>query len=1292
MIRTSIFSLKKQKIIRVIKHKEINVHLLVWMVFLSCVPFLSAQKNSGSEGERFLEVYPIRENHKWGYCSMIGDKFYVDVKPIYDLISEDLLYWNSLNMTDKQSPYRLFEKNGKVGLLDNSLKEHVPGRYIRIKPLSHQYFAVTVDSLFTLMKKESDKYTILWADRHYHNIVFAECYDQNGKPYFLVKERDKWGVTNEKGEVIIKPRFSAVRSAGFPGFFMAQKPQTYSQLKEGKCNRSISNNNGSTRWGLVTPDNRLVLDYQYKGIVVLDSNTYAALSVDPSYWQIFVDMGDHFKEPKLNKKVLAAIQKREGFLPPPIINKRLFYEQCSNFAKLSDDLAVLHTVDGRGALLFNLRKDEIIQLEKEYDDYFSIDGQYVAAKVDSGKMTILDENYREIIDPDDYTMFLPSGIQGSFRAMKLEKWGILSLEGRGKVAVNFQYDTLDAFKNGFARCWISPGAMRSVGGYGVLSYKNGVYDDIPCQFDTVYIGKKSITTIDYDKSSHIKWLVNEKGQFDQVRENQVRRDKVQTSSLLKEAEGVLVKAGRIITAAKYTPAPKATSLIEHRHKKGLSIHSKHPRLDTALFVDVRSYSDPIAALYTFDKYTFNQLSRNTTREAFCLISFLDTQADRLLSTDPVVGFRSMQKRQKYTAFIDAEGLMGLLDKSGQQKIGKDGRPLRYTYIGPFQGGYARVCKGGVLLSKDNTEKEVLGWSSYRISSLSNFILDYNIKIPQVKQKDYSHLTNYGIYVLPDKNDHPQWGFINEEGDEVVAPQYAYVSNFSIKNKVAYISRFEEEKKIDEKKKALAKIYYGLLDSLCTPIIDMQYRRIGTYGPYFVVEKDSTPVFFYDSKGREILVNRTRPGDFSEGFAPYRNEQGKWGFIDTLGRSLGEPLYKKVRGFSDGLAAVILPSDTCAFINKQGTIAFVTDIPASGFDELLGDFSDNRCPIGNGKKYGYLDKKGNPVIPYVYLKTTRFSHGVATVIDVIDNEQVYLVIDEDQKPIVGHKDYKSIRAYNRQGYAHIQSHSQKWGIIDATGHKVIPPVYDAIQDDQFVNGYVRVKKNDQLGLVNYKGEVVLETQYAVIDTVSEGMVAVKESRRDQYQIYNIQKKRFILCKFKQVEKFKRGVSLVQEDNELLIIDRDGNEIIPQEGTPIFLSEGLIGMTSNVNRQYYGDPYGDNLFISTYPKIEPHKNGVAKIQVGRRTFQALNDRGIVIVPPKYPQLFVDKNGFVGTNPNRFYGLMDYKGRVVVPVEYDRIFSFENTEELFSGFFRVETGEKVGYIKTKNGRYKIIRELQK
>ncbi|WP_164848754.1 WG repeat-containing protein [Paenibacillus sp. DCT19] len=148
-----------------------------------------------------------------------------------------------------------------------------------------------------------------------------------------------------------------------------------------------------------------------------------------------------------------------------------------------------------------------------------------------------------------------------------------------------------------------------------------------------------------------------------------------------------------------------------------------------------------------------------------------------------------------------------------------------------------------------------------------------------------------------------FGFINDKGEQKIAYQYKYVSNFS--------------------------------EGLAEASIDGErYGFINKQGEF------------------HISPNYYQVSSFSEGLAGFKlKANGKWGYIDSLGNVVIKNKFQSVGDFNSSLA-VVESKDMYGYIDKQGEYllknVFTTADP---FYKGLG------CVTFNGE-WGYVDTKGS----------------------------------------------------------------------------------------------------------------------------------------------------------------------------------------------------------------------------------------------------------------------------------------------------------------------------------------------
>ena len=143
----------------------------------------------------------------------------------------------------------------------------------------------------------------------------------------------------------------------------------------------------------------------------------------------------------------------------------------------------------------------------------------------------------------------------------------------------------------------------------------------------------------------------------------------------------------------------------------------------------------------------------------------------------------------------------------------------------------------------------------------------------------------------------------------------------------------------------------------------------------------------------------KQGHFSDGLAPVCMGE-KWGYIDKNGTVVITPAFYWADEFSDGMAVVTTREGGSgwSYIDTAGTLV----VDPFKYDELR-KFSEGLAAVrGQSGKWGYVDKKGTPVIALTFVAAGDFSEGLA--------------------------------AAGRDG---------KWGYIDKTGNFVLVPQFETL---------------------------------------------------------------------------------------------------------------------------------------------------------------------------------------------------------------------------------------------------------
>ncbi len=202
----------------------------------------------------------------------------------------------------------------------------------------------------------------------------------------------------------------------------------------------------------------------------------------------------------------------------------------------------------------------------------------------------------------------------------------------------------------------------------------------------------------------------------------------------------------------------------------------------------------------------------------------------------------------------------------------------------------------------------------------------------------------------------------------------------------------------------------------------------------------------DKSDRYYLVNKTGKqvnsktwdaiGEFSDGLALVK-ENLKWGFIDMQGNKVIDLKFDAASGFSKG-AAIVKLNDKFFLINKKGE-------PINNIKyEAAGNPDNGTFPVQKDKLAGLIDSKGNTIIDFKYNS-----------IQFMAEDRVWA------------------------------SKDGKWGLLDNKGKALTEFIYQAAYD--FEDGYARVMLNDEVGVVNKAGKLIVPIEYKTLGSIYKNTI-------------------------------------------------------------------------------------------------------------------------------------------------------------------------------------------------------------
>jgi len=257
----------------------------------------------------------------------------------------------------------------------------------------------------------------------------------------------------------------------------------------------------------------------------------------------------------------------------------------------------------------------------------------------------------------------------------------------------------------------------------------------------------------------------------------------------------------------------------------------------------------------------------------------------------------------------------------------------------------------------------------------------------------------------------------------------------------------------------------------------------------------------------------------------------YGFIDSKGQIIIKPQYQDADLFSEGLAAVG-NGKKYGFINVKGdtVISFLFDETFMGFNNRLSDVTLN-------DSCGYIDKQGKIVVPLKYETCYPFMSAYAQV-ETFDGDE--LLIDKKGKTYeIGEISKKQRLWIPREVYSGSFTTSTGQGRKNNKGDTMVPPIYKAT-GNLSDNMYIVQDKLGKWGAFNNKGKLIVQPQFDELWHFYEGLANFKLNAKWGF----VDKKGNVVIepKFEYASQFTKGLAYAEINGKSGFINKKGTFII------------------------------------------------------------------------------------------------------------------------------------------------------
>ena len=338
-------------------------------------------------------------------------------------------------------------------------------------------------------------------------------------------------------------------------------------------------------------------------------------------------------------------------------------------------------------------------------------------------------------------------------------------------------------------------------------------------------------------------------------------------------------------------------------------------------------------------------------------------------------------------------------------------------------------------------------------------------------------------------------------------------------------------------------------------------------------------------------------------------------------------------------------------SEEKYLVFQKDFPDYPFlQELAVDidlFQMKLYPIISNGKYGFMNAQGKLIIPALYNEVGPFQEGLA----VVSKEESFGIIDKKNQVVVDFQFDEILEFVNNRA---IVRKENKYGVIDRLGKLIFPLVFDDISlNESGIYDAVKEEKNSMYDL-----------NFQVLPYV-DGLLTLSFSQSMSKEHPEFE----FISELDQTS----NRAVVKVSGQLNYIDSTGKLILvtPMEWFPDALSVAKFtdGFAVYRKKDKYGliDLNGKSVQKPVYEASGPF-TGFWPVK-DKGNWALLDVKGKVVLPFEYDFIrFMPELGYLIGREEHF-GLLHANGKLILPVSFSNIKLFENA------YFLVSIDEKFG-----------------
>ena len=301
---------------------------------------------------------------------------------------------------------------------------------------------------------------------------------------------------------------------------------------------------------------------------------------------------------------------------------------------------------------------------------------------------------------------------------------------------------------------------------------------------------------------------------------------------------------------------------------------------------------------------------------------------------------------------------------------------------------------------------------------------------------------------------------------------------------------------------------------------------------------------------------------------------------------------------------------------------------------------------------FIDRFGTPLHSNSYqsIRDTRYSDLI--LYTEYKNDTLFQGLLSRQLKELTPAIFSSISSF-KHGFI-VRDRQQRNGYLNLQGRQIVPFELEAetinYRRDSFIvfTKYVNEPNGKMLysGLMNATGQVLLPPQYSHIDIFSNEIACIKKNNKWGF----INQSGEILCPivYNSIGRLHQNFIEVTKDNGRGLVDRSGKVIIEPNYTYIKWIDSMIHYGNDKDEHFIYNVGSGGKYKHHFGKLIPQSNGLSfYIKAGK--YGLVDTKGKLVIPAKFEKIRAYRNNRALVQLNGKFGLINEHGKIVQAIKY-------------------------------------------